>query len=74
MGKVEIDSWRDKPFPLYERLANIFDADYATSKGAKSLVDIVDELDQIEANGQSLRETFSEAVNKAEVFLGELPW
>ncbi|PON79552.1 hypothetical protein TorRG33x02_235610 [Trema orientale] len=74
MGKEDAEGWRDKPFPLYERLANIFGANYGTGKGAETPADVVDELDQIEANGQSLRGTFSEAVNEAEVFLGELPW
>ncbi|KAM6551262.1 hypothetical protein CsatB_001070 [Cannabis sativa] len=36
--------WRNKPFPMYERLANIFGKDRATGKGAEAPADMVENM------------------------------
>ena len=51
----EADGWRDKPFPLYERLSKIFGADKAHGKGAKNLIDVADELHQANTNNTGLK-------------------
>ena len=37
-----VEGWRNKPFPLHERLAYIFGKDGATEKGAETLVDMIE--------------------------------
>ncbi|KAH9772568.1 Myb DNA-bind 3 domain-containing protein [Citrus sinensis] len=43
-----VRNWRGKPFPLYERLANIFGKDRATGHGAQTPADMEDEANQEE--------------------------
>ncbi|KAH9723879.1 Myb DNA-bind 3 domain-containing protein [Citrus sinensis] len=43
-----VKNWRGKPFPLYERLANIFGKDCATGHGAQTPADMEDEANQEE--------------------------
>ncbi|KAA8537106.1 hypothetical protein F0562_029584 [Nyssa sinensis] len=53
--KVEIidpdtNSFKNKPFPMYEKLGFIFGKDRATGKGAKAPADAVEDLDAEETN------------------------
>nr|XP_048325378.1 uncharacterized protein LOC125421218 [Ziziphus jujuba var. spinosa] len=45
-------SWRDKPFPIYERLANIFGKDRATGHGAQTPIDLVNDINMEPDNDQ----------------------
>ena len=38
----------DKPFPAYEKLANIFGVDPASGKAAKTPTDVIEDIDQTE--------------------------
>ncbi|XP_060675165.1 uncharacterized protein LOC132804547 [Ziziphus jujuba] len=45
-------SWRDKPFSIYKRLANIFGKDRATGHGAQTPIDLVNDINMEPDNDQ----------------------
>lgn len=44
----EARGWKDRPFPIYERLVNIYGKDHVTTHGAEAPVDMVDEINREE--------------------------
>nr|XP_048335517.1 uncharacterized protein LOC107424691 [Ziziphus jujuba var. spinosa] len=70
-----VKSWRGKPFPIYERLANIFGKDRATGHGAQTPIDFVNDIIMEPDNNQfddvgfpmSMNQTHSQLPTKSQL-------
>ncbi|KAF3449033.1 hypothetical protein FNV43_RR09757 [Rhamnella rubrinervis] len=47
---MDVDGWRGKTFPFFDRLTNIFGKDRVTSRGAETPVEMEDEVNREEVN------------------------
>ncbi|KAI5350907.1 hypothetical protein L3X38_003798 [Prunus dulcis] len=67
----EAKRWRNKSFPIYDKLANIFGKDRATGKGYEVLVEMMEEQSHNEVNRSDLAAE-NESPMSQEVFVQKL--